>query len=171
MDGYIGLGSNLGEPVSELRAGASELLDRGVTITRRSSLYRTEPVDAAAAAAAAAERDAWFINAVFEINFAGSAPELLDVCRVIENARGRERKVENGPRTLDLDVLLAGELVVSSEDLTIPHPRLHLRRFVLVPMVEIAPDVVHPLKKRTMRELLAACDDKSAVFPLHGVTA
>lgn len=165
MDGYIGLGSNLGEPVSELRAGASELLDRGVTITRRSSLYRTEPVDAAA------QSDAWFINAVFEINFAGSAPELLDVCRVIENARGRERKVENGPRTLDLDLLLAGELVVSSEDLTIPHPRLHLRRFVLVPMVEIAPDVVHPLKKRTMRELLAACDDKSAVFPLHGVTA
>ena len=101
----------------------------------------------------------------------GARPELLDVCRVIENARGRERKVENGPRTLDLDLLLAGELVVSSEDLTIPHPRLHLRRFVLVPMVEIAPDVVHPLKKRTMRELLAACDDKSAVFPLHGVTA
>ncbi len=165
MDGYIGLGSNLGEPVSELRAGTTELLDRGVMITRRSSVYRTEPVDAAA------ENEAWFLNAVFEIRFAGGACDLLDVCRAIENARGRERKVENGPRTLDLDLLLAGELVVSSEDLTIPHPRLHLRRFVLVPMVEIAPDVVHPLKKRTMRELLAACDDKSAVFPLHGVTA
>ena len=163
MDGYIGLGSNLGEPVSELRAGASELLDRGVTITCRSSVYRTEPVDAAAVS------DAWFINAVFEIRFAGGAHELLDVCRAIENARGRSRSVKNGPRTLDLDLLLAGELVVSSEDLTIPHPRLHLRRFVLVPMVEIAPDVIHPLKKRTMQELLAACDDESAVLPLEDV--
>ncbi|TDI36921.1 MAG: 2-amino-4-hydroxy-6-hydroxymethyldihydropteridine diphosphokinase [Acidobacteria bacterium] len=164
MDGYIGLGSNLGEPVSELRAGTSELLDRGVTITQRSSVYRTEPVDAAA------ESQAWFLNAVFEIRFAGGARDLLDICRAVENVRGRERGVKNGPRTLDLDLLLAGELVVSSNDLTIPHPRLHLRRFVLVPIVEIAPDVIHPVKKRTMRELLAVCDDESAVLPLEDVT-
>ncbi len=164
MDGYIGLGSNLGEPVSELRAGTSELLDRGVTITQRSSVYRTEPVDAAA------ESQAWFLNAVFEIRFAGGARDLLDICRAVENVRGRERGVKNGPRTLDLDLLLAGELVVSSNDLTIPHPRLHLRRFVLVPLVEIASDVIHPVKKRTMRELLAACDDESAVLPLEDVT-
>ena len=164
MDGYIGLGSNLGDPVSELRAGTSELLERGVTITRRSSVYRTEPVDVAS------ESEAWFINAVFEIRFAGGARDLLDVCRAVENERGRERGVKNGSRTLDLDLLLAGELVVSSEDLTIPHPRLHLRRFVLVPMVEIAPDVIHPLKKRTMREFLATCDDESAVLQLEDVT-
>jgi len=111
VDGYIGLGSNLGDPVSELRAGTSELLERGVTITRRSSVYRTEPVDVAS------ESEAWFINAVFEIRFAGGARDLLDVCRAVENARGRERGVKNGSRTLDLDLLLAGELVVSIEDL------------------------------------------------------
>ncbi len=161
MDGYIGLGSNLGDPVSELRAGASELLDRGVAIARRSSLYRTEPVDS--------ESEAWFINAVFEFRFAGTARDLLDICRAVENARGRERRVRNGPRTLDLDLLLASELVVASQDLTIPHPRLHLRRFVLVPMVEIAPDVIHPVKKRTMGELLSECADESVVQKLEGV--
>lgn len=161
MDGYIGLGSNLGDPVSELRAGTAGLVDRGVTIERRSSLYRTEPVDS--------ENEAWFINAVLAVRFAGSAFELLDLCRDVESARGRKRGVRNGPRTLDLDLLLFGDLLVASRELTIPHPRLHLRRFVLVPIVEIAPSAIHPVKKRTMQELLAACGDTSSVLRLEDV--
>ena len=162
MDGYIGLGSNLGEPACELRAGISELQDRGVAITARSSFYRTEPV--------AAESEAWFINAVLGVRFAGTPVELFDICRAVERSRGRERSVRNAPRTLDLDILLIGPLVLESEDLTIPHPRLHIRRFVLVPMVEIAPDVMHPVMGRPMRDLLVSCTDKSAVVRLENAT-
>lgn len=159
MDGYIGLGSNLGDPIAELRGAVSELESRGVELRARSSLYRTEPVDA--------PEQAWFVNAVAEIRFEGRPDELLQICLNVETARGRERTRRNQPRILDLDVLLLGDIVVASDELTLPHPRLHERRFVLEPMVQIAPDAIHPGLRKTMRDLLEECVDESQVVRLE----
>ena len=159
MDGYIGLGSNLGDPIAELRGAVSELESRGVELRSRSSLYQTEPVDA--------PDQAWFVNAVTEIRFGGRPDELLQICVNVEAARGRERSRRNEPRILDLDVLLLEDIVVSTDELTIPHPRLHERRFVLEPMVEIAPDAIHPGLRKTMRDLLKECMDESKVVRLE----
>ena len=164
MDGYIGLGSNLGDPIAELRGAVSELESRGVELRSRSSLYQTEPVDA--------PNQAWFVNAVAEIRFGGRPDELLQICVNVEAARGRERNLRrNAPRILDLDVLLLGDIVLSTDELTIPHPRLHERRFVLEPMVEIAPDAIHPGLRKTMRDLLQECPHKSKVVRLEDVFA
>ncbi len=159
MDGYIGLGSNLGDPIAELRGAVSELESRGVELRSRSSLYQTEPVDA--------PDQAWFVNAVAEIRFGGRPDELLQICVNVEAGRGRERTRGNEPRILDLDVLLLEDIVVSTDELTIPHPRLHERRFVLEPMVEIAPDAIHPALRKTMRDLLKECMDESKVVRLE----
>jgi 2-amino-4-hydroxy-6-hydroxymethyldihydropteridine diphosphokinase len=163
VDGYIGLGSNLGDPVAELRGAVSELESRGVEVQRRSSLYQTEPVDA--------PNQAWFVNAVAAIRFGGQPHELLQICLSVEASRGRERTVKNVPRILDLDVLLLGEQILSTEALTVPHPRLHERRFVLEPMVEIAPEAVHPGLRKTMEELLRECPDASRVVRLEDAFA
>ena len=163
MDGYIGLGSNLGDPIAELRGAVSELESRGVELRSRSSLYQTEPVDA--------PNQAWFVNAVAEIRFGGRPDELLQICVNVEAARGRERNRRNEPRILDLDVLLLGDTVLSTDELTIPHPRLYERRFVLEPMVEIAPDAIHPGLRKTMRDLLQECPDESKVVRLEDAFA
>ena len=159
MDGYIGLGSNLGDPIAELRGAVTELESRGVELRARSSLYRTEPVDAL--------EQVWFVNAVAEIRFGGRPDELLQICLNVETARGRERTRRNQPRILDLDVLLLGDIVLASDELTVPHPRLHERRFVLEPMVQIAPDAIHPGLRKTMRDLLKECVDDSKVVRLE----
>ena len=163
MDGYIGLGSNLGDPIAELRGAVSELESRGVELRTRSSLYQTEPVDA--------PEQAWFVNAVVEIRFGGRPDELLQICLTVEAARGRERNRRNQPRILDLDVLLLGDTILATDELTIPHPRLHERRFVLEPMVEIAPDAIHPGLRKTMRDLLQECSDESQVVRLEDAFA
>ena len=163
MDGYIGLGSNLGDPIAELRGAVSELESRGVELRSRSSLYQTEPVDA--------PEQAWFVNAVTEIRFGGRPDELLQICVNVETARGRERTRRNQPRILDLDVLLLEDIVLATDELTIPHPRLHERRFVLEPMVEIAPDAIHPGLRKTMRDLLKECMDESKVVRLEDAFA
>ena len=165
MNSYIGLGSNLGERVLALRAAVSELESRGVGPLRCSGLYDTEPVDAPG--------DAWFVNAVVEVDFDGDPVELLGICRSIERAHGREgeRTTRNAPRTLDLDILLVGDRIIDTSDLIVPHPRIHLRRFVLEPMVELVPDLEHPVLKKTMRALLDACPDRSDVRRREGVFA
>jgi len=154
---FIGLGSNLGDREATIGRGLELLADRGFILERRSDLYLTEPVDG--------PPQDWFVNGVAR-GTTGLAPEdLLAACQEVEHALGRVRVVRNGPRSLDLDLLLYGDLVRDDHALTLPHPRLHERRFVLVPLCDVAPDLVHPRLGVTFRALLASCPDTSRVVP------
>ena len=155
---FLGFGSNEGDPLRQIESAFKELPERGVPVLRASSLYRTEPVGG--------PPQGWYVNAVAEVGFEGEPMELLRVCRSIEALHGRKRVGRNAPRTLDLDILLMGDRILDSSELTIPHPRFRERRFVLVPMVEIAPDLEEPISGLTMRELLSRCADRSAVLLL-----
>jgi 2-amino-4-hydroxy-6-hydroxymethyldihydropteridine diphosphokinase len=131
---HIAVGANLGDAMQAVQ-GAITCLGTlpGTQLTRRSSLYRTAPLEASGPD---------FINAVAEISTRLSAPELLDSLQAIEQAAGRERPYRNAPRTLDLDLLLYGQARIDSPRLQVPHPRMAQRAFVLVPLAEIAPQLV-----------------------------
>ena len=131
---YVGLGANLGNPTLTLRGALASLAGTaGVRLLRSSGLYRTAPVDASGPD---------YLNAVAELATSLTAPDLLSVLQSLENAAGRERPYRNAPRTLDLDLLLYGSSRIDSSRLTVPHPRMCERAFVLVPLREIAPDQV-----------------------------
>jgi 2-amino-4-hydroxy-6-hydroxymethyldihydropteridine diphosphokinase len=147
---FVGLGSNVGDPRAHLEVALTEL-----PVVRASRFYRTEPVGG--------PPQPWYVNAAAEVGFDGEPEELLRVCRSIETRHGRARTFRNAPRTLDIDIVLFGDRVVDTPELTIPHPRFRERRFVLVPMVEIAPDVHDPVSGLSMRDLLSRCADPSAV--------
>jgi 2-amino-4-hydroxy-6-hydroxymethyldihydropteridine diphosphokinase len=151
---YIGLGSNMGDRTGACRR-ALELLSRAGRITAVSSLYCTEPVGY--------REQEEFINAVAEIETELPPHDLLAVCQTIENELGRVRLVRWGPRAVDLDILLYGNTVIKMSDLLIPHPQLSLRGFVLVPLCEIAPHVVHPVLKKTIAHLLHVLKDTHRV--------
>ena len=154
----IALGSNIGDREQNLVGALGALQRLGVSVTRQSSFYLTEPVGGP-------EQD-WFINAVVRGETALRPEELLRVCLQVEQEFGRERRVKNGPRTLDLDVLFYGDESYVSDALEIPHPRLHERRFVLEPLVEVDPERIHPVLGIGVQELLQACPDHSKVV-LH----
>jgi 2-amino-4-hydroxy-6-hydroxymethyldihydropteridine diphosphokinase len=133
---YVALGANLGDAQRALRDAMDRLATLpGTTVGARSSLYRTAPVGTTGPD---------FINAVVQLETALTAPDLLDALLSIETDAGRERPWPNAPRTLDLDLLLYGGARIASERLTVPHPRMHERAFVLVPLAEIAPGLVPP---------------------------
>jgi 2-amino-4-hydroxy-6-hydroxymethyldihydropteridine diphosphokinase len=136
LDAYVGIGSNLGDPVAEVERAFAEIAAiAGTELVARSSLYRTAPIDAGGGD---------YVNAVARLRTTLSPAALLAALQAIERAHGRERPYANAPRTLDLDLLLHGDHAVASEALTLPHPRLHERAFVVVPLAEIAPDLVVP---------------------------
>jgi 2-amino-4-hydroxy-6-hydroxymethyldihydropteridine diphosphokinase len=191
---YLGLGSNLGDRERNLRdaiagIGSTQLESAALAITRSSAIYESEPVGYG--------DQPWFLNQVVEVriksalpNNANSiarahpgpllrAPELLEALLEIEHRMGRVRTIRDGPRLIDIDILLCGDLVgawpcagsTGTTDpafLTLPHPRMHLRRFVIEPLCELAPALVHPTLGKPMRELLGALDESPAVHRFVG---
>ena len=147
---FIGLGSNLADPLVQVRQALVELDSiPGTRVTARSSFYRTSPVGLL--------EQPDFINAVASVRTTLKPLALLAALLAIENRHGRRRSIRNAPRTLDLDLLLYGEQVLGQDGLSLPHPRLHERAFVLAPLAEIAPDAMVPGRGR-VQDLLAQVD-------------
>ena len=160
---YLGLGSNLGERLAALDEALRQMEARGFRTVRRSSIWQTEPVGEVP--------QGWYLNAVVEGETELSPRELMNVCLETERSMGRIREEKNGPRVIDVDVLFFGEEKLEEPGLVIPHPRLHLRRFVLEPLFEIAPTLLHPVLGLSVDELRARCTDASAVRPFVPVEA
>ena len=152
---YFSLGSNVGDQEANLRTAIAALEDAGVRVTRVSSFYETEPVDFL--------EQAWFLNCAVEGETDVPALELMRALRGIELRMGSKKLVVKGPRLIDMDILLYGSETIDSPELQVPHPRMHLRRFVLVPLAEIAPEAAHPNLKKTAKQLLAETPDRSTV--------
>ena len=157
QNAYVGMGSNLGNRAGYLLLAVRGMLDAGLDVIRLSSIYETAPVEN--------EDQPNFLNMVAELR--GSTlprpDQLLARLLRIEYALGRTRGVPLGPRTIDLDLLIAKDEVAGTDFLKLPHPRIPSRRFVLVPLNELVPDLVHPTLGKTLRELLEKTPDKSAV--------
>jgi len=152
---YLSLGSNVGDREENLRAAIAALGDAGVRVTRVSSFYETEPVDFL--------EQAWFLNCAVEGKTAVTALELLRALRGIELRMGSKKLVPKGPRRIDMDILLYGSETIDTPELQVPHPRMHLRRFVLVPLAEIAPEARHPSWDGSVADLLRNTTDQSVV--------
>jgi len=154
---FVGLGANLGDPRATLARAMRELAELPRTrLVAVSPLYRSAPMDA---------QGPDFINAVVELGTALTPRELLHALQSIEQAHGRERPYHHAPRTLDLDLLLYGQRIIRDPDLVVPHPRLHERAFVLRPLADLAPDLVHPALGR-----LDGFRDRVADQPIQALT-
>ena len=154
VESYIGIGSNLGNKEENIRK-AIKLIRNKSKILKISSLYKTEPVGY--------KGQDNFLNAVVLVETELSAKDLLLFLQSIEKELKRVKTVKNGPRTIDLDILFYNNLILDNKDLIIPHPRLHERKFVLVPFVQINPNFVHPIFKKSITELYSELDSTDLV--------
>jgi 2-amino-4-hydroxy-6-hydroxymethyldihydropteridine diphosphokinase len=155
---YLSLGSNLGDRAKNLRDALAALRKAGIDVTRISSMYETEPVDYL--------DQPWFVNMALEAETELVPAALLEMLRGIETQMGSTKLIAKGPRLIDMDILLYGDEVIDIPGLHVPHPRMHLRRFVLEPLAEIAPNVRHPVLGLSVSEMLARTPDKSVVRKL-----
>jgi 2-amino-4-hydroxy-6-hydroxymethyldihydropteridine diphosphokinase len=151
---YLSLGSNVGDRVANLRIAIEKLGPAG-RLVGVSGFYETQPVEV--------PDQGWFLNCVAAIETDFTARELLNLALAIESAMGRLRMREKGPRNIDIDVVLFGNLVVDEPGLNIPHPAMHQRRFVLEPLTEIAPEVRHPKSGKSAREMLTGLPEGQTV--------
>jgi 2-amino-4-hydroxy-6-hydroxymethyldihydropteridine diphosphokinase len=154
---YVSLGSNLGDRAGNLLLGIRGILGAGHEVTRLSQIYETDPVETFS--------QPKFLNMVAQLKVASHLEpgELLEQLLEIEQLLGRTRDSIKGPRTIDLDLLLYGDQVIDNPRLTLPHPQFHRRRFVLVPLAELCPNLEHPVIHRTITELLQETTDRSEV--------
>jgi 2-amino-4-hydroxy-6-hydroxymethyldihydropteridine diphosphokinase len=160
---YIALGSNLGDRAGMLERAIAAMNSAGISVVRQSSLYVTEPVGAPG--------QGWFLNAVVEAETLLLPLQLLHALLKIERELGRRRLTPHGPRAIDLDILFYGSSVIRSRDLEVPHPRLTERRFVLIPLAQLAPDFRHPVLHKSINQLLAETPDRSEARPWHTAEA
>jgi 2-amino-4-hydroxy-6-hydroxymethyldihydropteridine diphosphokinase len=144
---YIGLGSNVGDRAENLRVARERIDAPDLRVLRASSIYETAPRDV--------ENQPWFLNQVIECETDLFPRQLLGRLQKIERELGRKRRIAKGPREIDLDILLYGDVVMKAPELEVPHPRLTERRFVLEPLAELVPEKKHPGTRRTIREMLA----------------
>jgi 2-amino-4-hydroxy-6-hydroxymethyldihydropteridine diphosphokinase len=151
---YLSLGSNLGDRAANLKSAIDRLGDFGEVVSV-SSFYETEPVEVIA--------QPWFLNCVVKLDTEKMPRQLLAGILNLEHEMGRERKQKKGPRTIDIDILLFGNSIIQAPGLTVPHPAMHERRFVLEPLAEIAAEARHPVLKQTVRELRQALPPGQAV--------
>jgi 2-amino-4-hydroxy-6-hydroxymethyldihydropteridine diphosphokinase len=149
---FLGLGSNIGDRGAYLKDAIKIL---GLPIVAESSVYESEPVDYL--------NQPWFLNQVLQVETTFHPLKLLAECQKVEEQLCRTREISKGPRTIDIDLLFYNDEILSTPELTIPHPAIPQRRFVLVPLNEVAPDFVHPQLNLTVRELLERCPDQSVV--------
>ena len=158
MRAYVGVGSNLGSPATHVREALTRLAGLpGVSGMRASSLYDADAV--------ADYEQPPYVNAVAEVETDLGPQELLRALEGIQRGMGQVVHPAGAPRIIDLDLLLCGDVVVDEPECTVPHPRMHKRAFVLVPLCELAPEVAHPVKRRTARALLDALTEPSRVRP------
>jgi len=141
---YLSLGSNVGDRQAQLRDARAGLAAVG-RVVLTSSFYETEPVEFT--------QQPWFLNCALALETSKTPEQLMAEILRIEGEMGRQRLRKKGPRSVDIDILLFDDTVIDSAELTIPHPAMHQRRFVLEPLAEIAPEVLHPVVKKTIREL------------------
>jgi 2-amino-4-hydroxy-6-hydroxymethyldihydropteridine diphosphokinase len=155
VEAYIALGSNLGDREANIKKAFDALKER-IQIVKTSSLYETKPMYV--------EDQGWFLNCTAKIETNLAPEELLKFLKSIEQKLGRKTMKRNGPRTIDLDILFYGDQILKENDLQVPHPKIGERPFVLVPLAEIAPNLIHPVNKKTIIAMLSELDyDKAEI--------